>query len=467
MTRCAWTPGSLKGASVESPGGTVSEEQDIESLRARIRELEQQQERGGRAGSFVRSTAVVVMLVLAAVLAPLAVVATWADDEIGDTDRYVETVTPLASDPAVQHAIAERVSEEIFKYIDVQDVTTDALTALAGRPFVPPRAATLLPSLSVPLTSAIESFLSDRVDRLVASNAFEEAWVEANRKAHAQLVAVLTGDDGDGAVSVEDGVVQLDIGPLVQSVKQRLLDEGLAVARRIPEVDATFTLVDVPNVATAQKWFSWLDTTSRVLPVLSLLLAFGAVLLAQSRRRALLAAGLSIAASMVVLGLALNLARPLYLDAVPADTIPPDAAAVIYDELVRFIRTALRAVGLVALAVAAAAFWFAPTGAGAACRRAGVRVVDAVRRRATGAGMNTGPVGTFLHTYRAFARVVVVGVGVVVYLSLDHPTGADAITIIVGVVLALIVVEFLATGEAPTAPPAPPSPTANDLPPAA
>ena len=42
---------------------------------------------------------------LVALLAPLSIVASWAHDEISDTDRYVETVTPLASNPAVQKAI--------------------------------------------------------------------------------------------------------------------------------------------------------------------------------------------------------------------------------------------------------------------------------------------------------------------------------------------------------------------------
>ncbi|WP_244928087.1 hypothetical protein [Nocardioides sp. W7] len=428
--------------------------EDVESLRARVRELEQQQaggagtERpsGSRTGGLVRTSLVTVMLVLASVLAPITVVATWAHDQIGDTDRYVETVAPLASDPAVQSAIATRISEEIFAYIAVDEVTTEVLTALAGQPFVPERAGDLLPSLAVPLSSAIESFIGDRIDAVVSSEIFEDAWVEANRQAHAQLVAVLTGEV-DGTVSVEDGAVRVSIASLVAAVKQRLLDEGFAFANRIPEVTATFTIFEAKNIGTAQKWFSWLDTIARVLPVLTLLLVFGAVLIARSRRRALLAAGLCIAGSMILLGLTLNLVRPAYLDAVPASAIPSDAAAVIYDELVRFIRTALRAVGFVALAIAAAAFWFAPSGAGAACRGGASAVLGRIRRRATRAGMDTGPVGTFLSTYRAFTRSVVVGLGALVYLSLSHPTGADALTLIVVIVVVLVVLEFLASGE--------------------
>jgi hypothetical protein len=147
---------------------------------------------------------------------------------------------------------------------------------------------------------------------------------------------------------------------------------------------------------------------------------------------------------MVLLGLGLNIVRPIYLDAIPSDVIPGDAAATIYDQLVQFIRSALRAVGIVFLAIALAAFWFAPTGAGAAVRTASAGGLGRLRARAAAGGMNTGPVGQFLSTYRTFTRVVVVSVGALVYLGLDHPTGGNAITIIALIVVALVVVEFVA-----------------------
>jgi hypothetical protein len=58
--------------------------------------------------------------------------------------------------------------------------------------------------------------------------------------------------------------------------------------------------------------------------------------------------------------------------------------------------------------------------------------------------MNTGPVGQFLTTYRTFTRIVVVAVGALVYLSLDHPTGANALVINACIVVVLVVLEFLA-----------------------
>ena len=110
----------------------------------------------------------------------------------------------------------------------------------------------------------------------------------------------------------------------------------------------------------------------------------------------------------------------------------------------QFIRTALRAVGIVFLAIALAAFWFAPTGAGAAVRTSASGGLSRLRARAAAGGMNTGPVGQFLATYRTFTRVVVVAIGALAYLGLDHPTGTNAITIIALIIVVLVVLEFLA-----------------------
>ena len=52
--------------------------------------------------------------------------------------------------------------------------------------------------------------------------------------------------------------------------------------------------------------------------------------------------------AMLLLGAALALARPLYLDAVPSGALPSDAAAAVFDQIVAFLRTALRTVLVVA-----------------------------------------------------------------------------------------------------------------------
>jgi hypothetical protein len=49
-----------------------------------------------------RTILAVLLIVVGCVLAPLAGVAVWARNQVTNTDRYVRTVEPLASDPAIQ-----------------------------------------------------------------------------------------------------------------------------------------------------------------------------------------------------------------------------------------------------------------------------------------------------------------------------------------------------------------------------
>ena len=101
-----------------------------------------------------RPIVVAVLLVLVGLLAPMAVVASWAHDEISDTGRYVETVTPLASNAAVQNAIADRITLEIFNRLNVKAITQDAVDALQARG-LPPRASSSLKALATPLANGV------------------------------------------------------------------------------------------------------------------------------------------------------------------------------------------------------------------------------------------------------------------------------------------------------------------------
>ncbi len=163
----------------------------------------------GRRSGWWRPWVAGVLITIGALLAPLSIVATWAHDEVSDTDRYVATVAPLGSDPAVQNAIIDRITTEIFARLDVKAVTNEAVDALAAQG-LPPRVADSLRALSTPLANGVRSFVTERVTRIIKSPEFEDAWVAANREAHTQLVAVLTGE-GTDAVNVTGNTVSVNL----------------------------------------------------------------------------------------------------------------------------------------------------------------------------------------------------------------------------------------------------------------
>lgn len=418
---------------------------EVARLRAEIAELQASlaaRDAPGSRRGWWRPVVCGVLVTLAALLAPLSVLATWASGQIQDTDRYLETVAPLANDPDVQDAIATRIEQVIFTHLDLDAATDELVTALEA-PGLPPRAAETLRALSGPLASGVQSFVRDRIEILVASDAFETAWVDANRAAHSQLVAALTGETG-GAVEVDRGQVSVNLASMISTIKAQLTEAGLGIAARIPEVDATFVIVHSDSLATAQTLLGFLDDLALWLPVLGIALIAIAVIVARDRWRMLLVAGLAVAASMLLLGAVLNILRPFYLDALPASTSPAAAGAV-YDQLVSFIRVALRGLLVIALTVAVVAWFSSRSGAGAAARQSLGRGLAAARRTRTEAGWSTGRFGRVLGQYRGPLRAAVVGVAAVGYLAQDHPTGGTALAFVLVTGLVLLLLEILAT----------------------
>jgi hypothetical protein len=348
----------------------------------------------------------------------------------------------LAQDPAVQDAIIARITEEIFVRIDVEELTQQAIDALSARG-LSPRAARALSLLSEPLANGVRGFVENQVARVVRSEGFEQAWEVANREAHEEMVLALTGSS-QGAVDLSGGTVRVDLAAVIGTVKQRLQEAGFGLAARIPTVQAEFVVMQSADLARAQRAFRLLDTLGWVLPVASVGFLAAGVAVARSRRRALVAACLSVVAALVLLGLSLNIFREAYLSAVPPDALPTDAAAVIYDQLVGFIRLNIRALLVLFLAIAAIA-WV--TGPGPAPRqlRAGTgRAVDWVRHGSDRAGLDTGRFGTTLYQYRPALRAVVLGGALLVYVMADHPTGAWTLAVMALTLLLLLVIEVLA-----------------------
>lgn len=424
---------------------------EIEALRAEVARLQ------GRRTGWWRPIVSAILIILLGVLLPLGVVARWVHNEVADTDRYVESIAPLASDPAIQAAVVDKITTEIMDRLQVEAVTDQAIAALADLG-LPPLAATSLNALSGPLNSAIHDFVETRVRDIVESDRFQDAWLEANRQAHAQLVAVLTGEGSD-VLAVDGNTVAINLGPVIDEVKQRLVESGFDLAGQLPAISLQLTLFQSDDLAKAQSMFRVLKGLNTALPIVLLLLVAGAVLVARSRRTALIAAMLVSAASVLLLGVGLNAFRVVYLDAVPPDVLPTDAAAAFYDNMVWFIRLNIRAILVLTLAVAFIA-WVSGSGKNAlAVRRGTTGAIDWVRNGGARVGLDTGRFGVFLDTYRMIIRVVVLGGALLLYAMADHPTGGFTIGLLVIAGVILLVTELLARPAAAAADgPPPPAP---------
>ena len=153
-------------------GGQEQEDRDeLERLRSenegtaraqRAASRRSSDEAGGGAPGRWRWPLAIVLLVVGGLLLAAAVPAVWAGRTLLDTDRYTETVAPLAQEPAVRDSVAVTAVDRMFARADVAAQVADAL---------PPKAAFLAPQI----TSGLQSFAVTTAEKALATTAVRDA----------------------------------------------------------------------------------------------------------------------------------------------------------------------------------------------------------------------------------------------------------------------------------------------------
>jgi hypothetical protein len=460
--------GQAADPAAEDSAPSQDERPEVERLRAELDELRAQQARhGGRRRIGWRAWVSVPLIFLGCLLAPISVLGVWGANQVSNTDRYVANMEPLVHDPAVQNALTDKITAQITSHLNVTSYADQAAAALNSKGLT--RVGTLLQSVAPQISGAVDGFIHGQVQTIVASPQFAALWVKANTAIHQAVVKALSGQ-GNGSITTSNGKVVLNLGPFIDLVKQDLVSRGLTIVDKIPSINPTFALFSDTYLVKAQTGYRLVNDLKIVLPILVLLLLAGGVYVARSHRRALIGAGLGLASSMLVLAAGLLIFRGVYLNSVPGNVLPADAAAALFDTLVRFIKEALRTILVVGLVVAAAAFLTGPSVTAVKVRGATGSGLTWLRRKFEHAGVQTGPVGIWTYAHRRALRISAVALAALIFVFWGEPSAVLVIVLVLLLLLVLGLIELIAARPAaqpaPPAPPAPPEPPAPPAPPA-
>ena len=447
--------GSEAGPAAGGPGRTADERAELERqqaeldrLRAEVNELRTEKAKPARRRLAWRAPLATILIVIGCLLAPISVLAVWTANQVSDTSRYVANVEPLVHDPAVQNALTDKISTEINTQLNVTSYANQAAALLSSKGL--PRVGALLKSFGPSISSAIAGFIHGQVHKIVTSPQFARVWVQANTVVHQELVKALSGQGGS-AVSVSNGQVVLSLGPFIDVVKQDLVKRGFTLVSKIPAINPTLALFSAKYLVKAQSGYRLINDLKIVLPILALLLLALGVYVARGHRRALIGAGLGLAASMLVLGAGLLIFRGIYLGSVPNSVLPADAAAALFDTLVRFIKEGLRTILVVGLVVAAGAFLTGPSITAVRIRAAFASGLGWLRQSGEHAGLRTGPVGTWTYAHRKGLRISAVALAALIFVFWGQPTAVVVIVIAVLLLIVLGLIELI--GSRPAAQP--------------
>ncbi len=417
---------------------------ELEADRLRIAQLEAENAAlaasrtpGRKTGRPTHRFWVAVLLILGMVLTPLSILALFMKNEINDTSRYVRTVKPLSSDPAIQAYVADQITKELYARVDVNSYVKEALPARAQ-------------VLAGPLTGALQSFVREAAMRVIQSDQFQKLWVDANRIAHAQLVDVLTGKHSGAISATSNGAVQLDLSQVTQLVSDRLQSTGIDLFSKIPvdKFGGTITLFQSKDLYKVRRGVGLLNTLAWVLPLIVFGAFGGAIFLSEHRRRGFVLAALAFTVGALSLSLFLFVARGIYLNAATNGGLPYDAAAAVYDTLLRFLHTAVRSVLAFSIVVLITVFFAGPSRLAVWFRTRAKWTANWLGTESEHAGWDWLAPKAFVVRSKAAMRSITAALAFLVLLFWKHPTPLRIIGLALLTLVVLAVIEFF--GREPT-----------------
>jgi hypothetical protein len=308
-------------------------------------------EPSARSAGRLRRTVVVVLLVVSMLCLALGSVGVWAARTTFNNAVFTERVGDLGSDPAVQAALATYLTDEVMDALNVEEF-------LASR--LPPAASVL----AVPLSGAVDSFVQEQVEKVLATDAFANVWRRAISRAHKAFVFAATSDTPLADTSIADstgGQIVVNLLPVIALVLQDLTDvspdlvanvgstleslvndppaEAIATLQQatgvtLPEGFGVITIEDDGTLGTVRDIISFSEKAVVGLIVLFVVTAAGAVALSQRRERTL---AQFLAAAAVVLAVVRQAALVLERELVDMVQVPVnrDAADAIATSLMQ------------------------------------------------------------------------------------------------------------------------------------
>jgi hypothetical protein len=222
----------------------MSEQQgpeDLEAVRAEVDRLKEEVDKleaKPQKRARLRKVFAVVFIVIAILAASAITPGLWARRTVYETKRYIGVVGPLASDPAVQDALARQLTQAVFTATDIQAKVQAAIAERAPK----------LAFAAGPLTSSLQGFVQDQVQQVIASERFQQFWVSANTILQQQVVAVLDGNSD--VLTVQGNQVVFNYLPLLNDALTQLSGTLSAILNR-PITLPTITADTVPSEAVA------------------------------------------------------------------------------------------------------------------------------------------------------------------------------------------------------------------------
>lgn len=302
---------------------------------------------------------------LAIVALPLGMLSVWIGAYVGDTDRYVRTVAPLAADPEVKKATVDFLERETMAVLLSGDEFGDTLRTLdlscigvdaAFLGGVADLANAFLTGTALgnvireQIEPQVRLTVHEAITQAVESDTFAQAWVAANRQAHREVLAALEDVAAPDSPAEE---VLLPLAEVSAMISGFIACPNLITPETLAQIRSSLALVDADELRGAHTGYQVLKALRWVLPVLFVLGLLVAVLSSGSRRRTGWQLALGFLLGMGVLQLGLIGIKAT----ITAQGVDQDIFDAIWGSLTRALTVSMVVIAVTS-AVVAGVLWF-------------------------------------------------------------------------------------------------------------
>lgn len=417
---------------------------ELNELRARVQLLEEENAslKVRRRRLSGRSVVAAIVLTLAVLIAPIAAMGTWARLQLVDADRFVATFAPLAEDPDVQDFVADQVTAAIEERVDLTAVVGEVFDGLRSLD-LPPRAASALSLLEGPAATGLISLVDGAVHDLVASDQFADIWAQTLRFTHERAVAVIQDRPDIALQLADDGELSVELGVVIDRVKEVLSERGVGFADLIPEIDRSIPIAQADALVLVRTVYQIAVAAGLWLPWIVLGMLACGMLLARNRTRALLWTSSGFAGAFLLFAAGIVIGRGYVVSAISPSIMTAAAAQSVFDELTSLLSSTIAALATLGVVVAVWA-WLAGTGRGAVrVRAASEAIFGTIRRAGESRGLTAGSFGAAVERFHGPILIAAMVIAVLLLIVNRPVSFGGVLAVTVALLVAVLLVQLL------------------------
>jgi hypothetical protein len=212
-----------------------------------------------------------ILIVVGTLILIISSLTVWVKRQALDTNAWTDTSAKLLQNDDIRQALSVYIVDQLYKNGNVQARLEQRL---------PPN----LSGLAGPLAGALREPAQTAVNRFLERPRVQQAWKDANRAAHRQLLDILENKTRPG-ISTANGEVTLDLRTFVINVGQQLGIGGDALASRLPADAGKITIMRSDQLKAAQDGLKIIKALSWILIFAALACYGGAIWLAEPGKR--------------------------------------------------------------------------------------------------------------------------------------------------------------------------------------